>query len=265
MKKLCPFAVVTPGLGLCFSIAAGAQSFRLAPIADATIAKPGGGVFDRVQFSFDARGDRTAFIHTETTAGTRPGVWALYLVESGAVRRLLRTGDPIPGTTGSFDSLISPVMLDDGVAFVGRDGATLENTIFVARNGSIEVLINEANLGEPLFPRVTSAGDDLAFLNAGQSPSVQLVDGGVLIEIARVGNLAPGGGTFTQIRNLRMSPELVVFSASTTIGRRPLCESPQHWRPSYSRRPEQSPPWSQPHLYQAGRLPVSWQGLRRTR
>lgn len=182
---------------------------------------PDGGSFTVDRFRLDAEGDRVAFIHRETSAGglsTRRGVW---LSDGLTFVLVADTATLVPGGTETFLSFGEIVLLEDGVAFLAGDSAG-GAALYRWSGGSTSLWLPLDFLGASPELRVLKAfrsGVALASFSSTDPMLIFWVDGaGTRQIVAREGDSAPGGGTFTDFRALETSVAWVVFEARTTLG-----------------------------------------------
>ena len=152
--------------------------------------------------------DEIAFVATVRRG--RETLEALYLYTAGKLRKLVVEGDPTP-RGGTFDKFGVPSINNKGViAFpAALDHAPVLGGVFVAGTRDLRLLLG---VGEPgpgdamlvqLSERVAINDDDnvalgaiLRFGNANKEAVLLITQSGP-VEIAAVGESAPGGGTFS--------------------------------------------------------------------
>ncbi len=200
---------------------------------------PKGGVFAGI--AFDASLNNmgavafTGFV-TNTPVGLGEGVFIQR--PSGSISTIVRTGDPSPdGGTFLLSNPVLGVSLNDvgDVAFVGNttvDADADHTKVYLRRaaTGKIQLIPQPAGVLQQSCLVVNNRGD-IVFGGAYIIPSVAFGQGGVYLRsggktsiIAKVGDPAPGGGTFNFITGVSVEEEIalnnvgdVAFGAATTL------------------------------------------------
>ena len=208
---------------------------------------PNGGVFVGVDFntSLNNRGD-VAFIGyvTDTPVGLGEGFFIQS--RSGSISTIARTGDSSPdgGTfvLSSDTAPMSAVINDAGdVAFEGN--TTLEpdvhyNKLYVRRatTGKIELVPRPAGIFRTVSLAINNRGDIAFGGRYAEGRGVWLRSGGQTRLIARTGDPAPGGGTFSYITGASYFGDMalnnagdVAFEASATLSDGSLDEAAYYY------------------------------------
>ena len=171
------------------------------------------GVFTGTFVEFDAPAinnwDEVAFVATVRRG--RETFQALYLYSGGKLRKLVAEGDRLPPPArGTFDKFGVPAINNKGViAFPAvLEHAAVLGGIFLAGTRDLRMLVGVGDLGPSgamlvrLSERVAINDEDNVALGAqlrsgdATKEAVLLATPGGLMEIAAVGDSAPGGGTF---------------------------------------------------------------------
>jgi hypothetical protein len=171
------------------------------------------GIFTGTFVEFDAPAinnwDEVAFVATVRRG--RETFQALYLYSGGKLRKLVAEGDRLPPPSrGTFDKFGVPAINNKGVvAFPAvLEHAAVLGGIFLAGTRDLRLLLSVGDLGPSSAMLVRFSErvaindeDDVALgaqLRSGDATreAVLLVTPSGLVEVAAVGDSAPGGGTF---------------------------------------------------------------------
>jgi hypothetical protein len=190
-----------------------------------------------LEFDSPAINNRDEIAFVATVRRGRETLQALYLYSSGKLRKLVAEGDPTP-RGGTFDKFGVPAINNKGViAFPAvLDHAAVLGGIFVAGTRDLRLLLSVGELeasGAMLVrfsERVAINDEDNIALGAhlrlsnDNKEAVLLVTPNGPIEIAAVGDSAPGGGTFSAFGPWPSlgSGDMVVFMAGIEAGPGPL-------------------------------------------
>jgi hypothetical protein len=213
-----------------------AQNGRLRAVA--LSGAPGPGLPSGVLATLDApsispRGD-VAFLATVRRG--RETIEAIFVSARGQLQKIVAQGDPAPAG-GSFAAFGPPVINRDGAIAFGTaiEGRAVPGGIFIAHGGQLRMVLGAGD-ESPVGGIFAKFSERLGFSDAGTivfhgqlkaapvAAGIFAIDGGRARVVARLGDAAPGGGTFS---NFGLWPAVsatgtIAFTASVDSGPSPV-------------------------------------------
>jgi hypothetical protein len=187
------------------------------------------------EFDAPAVNDRDEVVFLATVRRGRETLPSIYLLSNGKLRKLVAAGDPVPGG-GTLAEFGAPAINNKGViAFpaVIERGPVLGG-IFIAGTRTLTrvVGVGETSPGGAMLMRLSERvaindADNIAFgahLGGGQAEGVFLAGADGLVQVAAVGDDAPGGGRYAGFSAWpSLGPDdTVAFMASIDDGPGPI-------------------------------------------